>query len=251
MTGARPTAGISEYLSTRNGLKKGDTIKLKSPSGDVAFRVNDIFSSYATTSGFIYIDRKWLTKYWGLDDMTQMSVYLKKGVNADEFIQRLRKKIPAGYSLEIMNNQTLRERVMDIFNKSFAITYAIEFISIIVSLMGVINTLLALVFERSREISIIRYLGGSWRQIRQTLVLSAGVIGLAGIFFGSLLGLLMSIILVHVVNKISFGWEIDFRIPFLYLSAVTSVLFLTTLLAGILPSKIARKIDPTRFVSFE
>ena len=251
MTGARPTAGISEYLSTRYGLKRGDTIELKSPSGDVAFRVNDIFSSYATTSGFIYIDRKWLTKYWGLDDMTQMSVYLKKGVNADEFIQRLRKKLPAGYSLEIMNNQTLRERVMDIFNKSFAITYAIEFISIIVSLMGVINTLLALVFERSREISIIRYLGGSWRQIRQTLVLSAGVIGLAGIFFGSLLGLLMSIILVHVVNKISFGWEIDFRIPFLYLSAVTSVLFLTTLLAGILPSKIARKIDPTRFVSFE
>ncbi len=251
MEGDQPVAGISEYLSAKYGLKKGDTVELKSPAGNVAFRVNDIFSSYATTSGFIYIDRKWLNKYWGLDDMTQMSVYLRKDANVDEFIHRLREKIPPGYFLEIMNNQTLRDKVMDIFNKSFAITYAIEFISIMVSLIGVINALLALVFERKREISVIRYLGGSWRQIQQTLILSAGIVGLAGIFFGSLLGPLMSIILVYVVNKISFGWEIDFRIPFLYLSAVTMVLFLTTLLAGILPSKVARKIDPRRFVSFE
>jgi putative ABC transport system permease protein len=251
MGGDQPVAGISGYLSTKYGLKRGDTIELKSPAGDVAFRVNDIFSSYATTSGFIYIDRKWLSKYWGLDDMTQMSLYLKKDANIDEFIHRLREKLPSGYSLDIMNNQTLRDKVMDIFNKSFAITYAIEFISIIVSLIGVINTLLALVFERKREISVIRYLGGSWRQIQQTLILSAGIVGLAGIFFGSLLGLLMSVILIQVVNKISFGWEIDFRIPLLYLSAVTTVLFLTTLISGLLPSRVARKIDPRKFVSFE
>jgi putative ABC transport system permease protein len=251
MEGDQPVSGISEYLSTKYGLKKGDTIKLKSPAGNVAFRVNDVFSSYATTSGFIYIDRKWLNKYWGLDDMTQMSVYLKKNANVDEFIHRLREKLPSGYSLDIMNNQTLRDKVMDIFNKSFAITYAIEFISIIISLIGVINTLLALVFERKREISVIRYLGGSWKQIQQTFILSAGIVGPAGIFFGSLLGLFMSVILIQVVNKISFGWEIDFRIPFLYLSAVTTVLFLTTLISGILPSKVARKIDPRKFVSFE
>jgi putative ABC transport system permease protein len=251
MEGNQPVAGISEYLSTKYGLKKGDTINLKSPSGNAAFRVNDIFSSYATTSGFIYIDRKWLNKYWGLDDMTQMSVYLKKNANVGEFIGRLREKLPPGYSLDIMNNQTLRDKVMDIFNKSFAITYAIEFISIIVSLIGVINTLLALVFERKKEISVIRYLGGSWGQIQQTLILSAGLVGLAGILLGSLLGPLMSIILVRVVNKISFGWQIHFRIPFVYLSAVTAVLFLTTLFSGLLPSRVARRIDPKRFVSFE
>jgi putative ABC transport system permease protein len=180
-----------------------------------------------------------------------MSVYLKKDANVGEFIRKLREKIPPGYSLDIMNNQTLRDKVMDIFNKSFAITYAIEFISVIVSLIGVINTLLALVFERRREISVIRYLGGSWRQIQQTLILSSGIVGFAGILLGSLLGPLMSIILVRVVNKISFGWQIDFRIPFAYLSAVTVVLFLTTLFSGVFPSRVARKIDPRRFVSFE
>ncbi|OGW40945.1 MAG: hypothetical protein A2Y97_03140 [Nitrospirae bacterium RBG_13_39_12] len=118
-------------------------------------------------------------------------------------------------------------------------------------MIGVINTLLALVFESKREISIIRYLGGSWKQIKQNLVLSAGIVGVTGIFLGTLLGPLMSIIFIHVVNKISFGWEIHFKIPFLYLSLVTIVLFLTTLTAGLIPSKIARKIDPRRFISFE
>jgi len=251
MEGEEPVAGISEYLAIKYGLKKGDMIDLKSPAGEVRFRVNDVSSSYATTSGFIYIDRKWLKKYWGMDDATQISVYLKEGTHAAGFISRLRDNLPSGYSLEIMNNQELRDKIMDIFNKSFAITYAIEFISIIVSLIGVINTLLALVFERKREISIIRYLGGSWKQIQQNLVLSAGIVGITGIFLGALLGSLMSLILIHVVNKVSFGWEIHFQMPLPYVSAIAVILFLTTLLAGLLPAKVARRIDPGRFVSFE
>ncbi|HMK50416.1 MAG TPA: FtsX-like permease family protein [Thermodesulfovibrionales bacterium] len=251
MEGDERVAGISDYLSIKYGLKKGDTIELHSPAGDVKFRINDIFSSYSTTAGFIYIDRKWLKKYWGMDDATQISVYLKDGVNADDFIHNLRSALSSDYSLEIMNNQELRDKIMGIFNKTFAITYAIELISIIVSLIGVMNTLLALVFERKREISIIRYIGGTWRQIRQTLLLSAGIIGLTGIVLGSILGPIMSLIMIYVVNKISFGWEIHFQLPALYLSVVSFMLFLTVLLAGLLPSAVARRIDPKRFASFE
>jgi len=65
------------------------------------------------------------------------------------------------------------------------------------------------------------------------------------------MGLLMSLIFINVINKISFGWEIHFRVPVLYLFFVTSILFLTTLLAGLIPSRVARKIDPKRFISFE
>jgi len=244
-------AGISEYLSIKYGIKKGDKIKLNTPRGIAEFTVNDIFSSYSTTSGFIYLDRKWLREFWGLDDATQFSVYVKDDVDIDQFIYRLKERLLPDYSLEIMNNQELRQKIMNIFNRSFAITYAIEIIAIIVSLIGVINTLLALVFERKREISIIRYLGGSWKQIQQNMILSAGIVGVTGIFLGSLLGPLMSIIFIHVVNKISFGWEIHFKIPFLYLTVIITFLFFTTLLAGLLPSKVARKIDPRRFISFE
>lgn len=251
MEGEELVAGISDYLSLKYGLQKGDFIKLQTPSGEVAFRINDISSSYSTTTGFVYIDRKWLKKFWGIDDATQFSVYVKEGINVDNFIKKLKERLLPYYSLEIMNNDELRQKIIDIFNKSFAITYAIELISIIVSLIGVINTLLALVFERKREYSIFRYLGGSWKQIQNTLILSAGIIGLTGILLGFILGSIISIIFIQVVNKISFGWEIHFRMPVFYLSIVTLILFITTLVAGFLPSKVARKIDPKQFISFE
>jgi putative ABC transport system permease protein len=251
MEGNETVAGISEYLSIQYGLGKNDMIELQSPAGPVAFRINDVSSSYSTTSGFLYIHRKWLNRYWGLDDSTQMSVYVRSGTDVDEFITRLQARLLPSYSLEIMNNQELRNKVLDIFNKSFAITYAIECISIMVSLIGVITTLLSLVIERKREISILRYLGTSWAQIRQNLLLSAGITGITGIILGTLLGSLMSMILIQVVNKISFGWEIHFRIPLQFLSAVSVFIFMTTVFAGYLPSKIARKTDPRKFISFE
>lgn len=244
-------AGISEYLSIKNGIKKGDKIELITPKGLVEFTINDIFSSYSTTAGFIYLDRKWLKEFWGLDDSTQFSVYVKEGVDIDKFIHKMKERLMPEYSLEIMNNQELRDKIMDIFNRSFAITYAIEIIAIIVSLIGVINTLLALVFERKREISIIRYLGASWKQIQQNMLLSAGIVGVTGVSLGMLLGSIMSFIFIHVVNKISFGWKIYFKIPFVYLFTIITILFFMTLLAGLLPSKVARKIDPRRFISFE
>jgi putative ABC transport system permease protein len=245
------TVGISKYLSIKYGLKEGDPVEIPTPSGKREFVVRDVFSSYSTTSGFIYLDRKYLKEYWGLDDSTQLGVYLREGMDADGFIVELKRLLPPNYSLDIMNNEELRNRVMSIFNKTFSITYAIELISIIVSLMGVVNTILALVLERKREISIIRYLGGSWDQIRNMLVLSAGLLGICGIFLGLILGSAMSVIFISVVNKISFGWEIHFRFPVLPLFLVSCLLFLTTLGAGLIPSRVAKKIDPKRFISFE
>ncbi len=251
MEGDEPVAGISEYLSLQYGLKKNDMIELMSPAGRVAFRINDISSSYSTTSGYVYIHRRWMNAYWGLDDTTQMSAYVRDGVNTDEFIARLKRSLLPSYSLEIWNNRELRNKIMDIFNKSFAITYAIELISIIVSLIGVITTLLSLVIERKREISILRYLGADWSQLRQNFMLSAGITGLTGIIPGIILGFIMSLILIHVVNAISFGWEIQFNIPLHLFAGIFLIIFLTTVFAGYLPARIARKTDPGRFISFE
>ncbi len=242
---------ISEYLGMKYGLKRGDTIELQTPRGKQPFMVTDIFSSYSTTSGFMYLDRRWLKEYWGLDDATQVSVYVEKKVDVAVFIQRLRENFSNTYSVDIMNNQQLRQKIMTIFDRSFSITYAIELIAIVVSLIGVINTLLVLVFEKKREISTLRYLGMNWKQLRDNLILSAGITGISGTILGLAMGYMMSLIFIHVVNRISFGWEIEFRIPLFYLSLLTIGLFLTTLLSSLIPTKIARKIDPKKFISFE
>ncbi len=244
---------ISEYLRKMYGFERGDKITLDTLEGKKDFVVNGVFLSYSTTSGLLILDRKWLKKYWKLDDTTQISLFLKEGVNPKEFEKKLKSLLilNGNYSLEILNNKEIRKKIFKIFDRSFAITYAIEFIAIVISLIGIANTLLAFVIERKREISIIRYLGGSWKQIRGILILSAGISAVSGIFLGVILGLLISIIFIKVVNQISFGWIVNYQIPFLFLFFLTIILFVSTTLAGFFPSTIAKKIDPKRFISFE
>lgn len=246
-----PRVSISRYLSARYGLQEGDLLEILTPSGPVAFTVADVFSSYSTTSGFLFFDRRWLKEFWGLDDATQLSIYLREGADAVAVARDLRRRLSERFSLQVLNNRDLRQSVLEIFDRSFAITYAIEVISIIVSLIGVVNILMAFVLERRRDISVLRYLGGTWRQIQEVLVVSAAVVGAGGIILGACMGLMMSLIFVFVVNKVSFGWEITFGIPFAALAVVAAGLFVSTVLAGLLPARAARRVDPRQFISFE
>jgi putative ABC transport system permease protein len=242
---------ISDYLKVKYGLKKGDVIHLRTPKGEVAFTINNTSISYSTMSGFIYMDRRWLKEYWGLDDATQLSVYLAKGQSAGKFIQKLKQEIGNAFAVDITDNADFRSAVLRVFDKSFALTYTIELIAIVISLIGVVNALLILVFERKREISVLRYLGASWRQIRQVMVVSAGIVGISGIALGFFMGSGISIVITHVINRISFGWDVSVRMPVPSVALLLSLLFVTTLFAGLVPSYLARKIDPKAFISYE
>jgi putative ABC transport system permease protein len=242
---------ISDYLKVKYGLKQGDVITLRTPKGKIPFTVNNTSISYSTMSGFIYTDRRWLREYWGLDDSTQLSVYLEKGQSAKKFIQELDTATGGKYALDVTDNSELRLAVLRIFDRSFALTYTIELIAITISLIGVVNALLILVFERKREISVLRYLGASWKHIRQVMVVSAGIVGLGGIVLGFIMGSAISIVITHVINRISFGWEVTVRMPVLTVSLLLALLFVTTLTAGLVPSYLARKIDPKAFISSE
>jgi putative ABC transport system permease protein len=248
---AKPEVSISDYLRVKYNLEIGDTLKLTTPRGPAAFTITGSATSYSTTSGFLYLDRRWLTELWGLDDATQLTIYLKEGVDRAAFVQKLRQTLLPDHALQIIDNSELRGQILEIFNRSFALTYAIEIIAILVSLIGVVNTLMILVLEKKREISVLRYLGGSWEQIEGIIILGAGIIGLAGIGLGTLMGPFISAVITHVINKISFGWEVQMSIPVGLLALLTAILFVATLLAGMIPSRAARKLDPKAFISYE
>ncbi|HYA85776.1 MAG TPA: FtsX-like permease family protein [Nitrospirota bacterium] len=242
---------ISDYLTVKYGLKPGDVVYLQTPKGNIAFTVISTSISYSTMSGFVYLDRRWLKEFWGFDDATQLSVYLAKGQSAGNFVQRLKQTIGSSYALDITDNADFRHAILRIFDRSFALTYTIELIAIVISLIGVVNALLILVFERKREISVLRYLGAAWRQVSQVMVISAGIVAVAGITLGFLMGSAISIVITHVINRISFGWEVSVRMPFLTVFLLMLLLFVATLIASLVPSYLIRKIDAKAFISSE
>src|SRR6202030_2038142 len=148
-------------------------------------------------------------------------------------------------------NRDLRGEALRIFDRTFAITYALEGIAILVAVMGVAGALLALVIDRRRELGLLRYLGASSEQLRKLILTEAGLLGLLANLSGLVLGFFLSLVLIFVINKQSFGWTIRLHWPVAVLLGTTTVIFLATLLSGCYPARIAVRLNPIEVVHEE
>jgi putative ABC transport system permease protein len=131
-----------------------------------------------------------------------------------------------------------------IFDRTFAITWALEAVAIVVAMLGAANSLLALVLDRRRELGLLRYLGASPRQLRGMILVEAGFLGILATAVGLALGFALSLLLIFVVNKQSFGWTIQFHPPVNLLAGALLLVWCVTVLAGLYPARVAARLDP-------
>ena len=148
-------------------------------------------------------------------------------------------------------NRSLRKEAIRIFDRTFAITYALEAVAVVVAIMGVAGALLALVIDRRRELALLRFVGASTPQVSRMILAEAGLLGLLSAVAGTVLGVLLSLVLVFVINKQSFGWTIQFHWPLGVLLAALALVYAATLLAGFYPARIAARLNPIEAIHEE
>src|SRR5690606_33714759 len=146
-------------------------------------------------------------------NVAALAVYLEPGQSAEHARQALWRAIGPEARLQIQTNRELRQEVLTIFDRTFAITYALHGIAIAVALLAVMNSLFALILESRRDFGILNYLGASQRQIEKIVLIQAGLLGLFGNLFGLAVGFLLSVLLIYVINRQSFGWTIQYQVP--------------------------------------
>jgi len=101
--------------------------------------------------------------------------------------------MPVSYT-HLFSNRDLRREALRIFDRTFAITYALEAVAVLVAVMGVAGALLALVIDRRRELGLLRFLGAASGQVRKLIVVEAGLLGLLATLAGVALGFALSLI---------------------------------------------------------
>jgi putative ABC transport system permease protein len=148
-------------------------------------------------------------------------------------------------------NRTLRQNAVVVFDRTFAITYALEGVAVAVAMLGAANSLLAMVLDRRREFGLLRYLGAAPAQVRHMILLEAGFLGLAANLLGLALGFVLSLVLIYVINKQSFGWTIQFHPPIGLLAGASALVWMTTVLAGIYPARVAARLNPIEVIHEE
>src|SRR5207249_712399 len=158
--------------------------------------------------------------------------------------------LKAGDSL-MFSNRDLRAEAIRIFDRTFAITYALEAVAVIVAVMGIAGALLALVIDRRRELGLLQFLGAATRQVRKLILVEAGLLGLLANLAGLALGFALSLILIYVINKQSFGWTIRFHWPIEILLGALTVVYAATVFAGLYPAQVAVRLSPVEVVHEE
>ena len=137
----------------------------------------------------------------------------------------------------VISNAELRKEILDIFDRTFLLTYVLEAIAIIIAMLGIVNTLVTSVLERRREFATLRAIGSSDGQIRQLVLWEAAYLGVVSIALGLVGGGLLSLLLIKVINKQSFGWTIQMIVPVGALIQAVGLAAAATLVAGYFPAR--------------
>jgi putative ABC transport system permease protein len=241
---------ISEPFANKHGVRAGDILKVGLGGKVGTFRVLDIYYDYSSESGVILMDRATLFEYLPNNAPTNIAVYLKPGVSLEQG-QRAVEGVIAGRRIAVARNRTLRDQAIQVFDRTFAITYVLEALAVFVAVTGVGGALLALVIDRRREFGLLRFLGADDRQIRRIILFEAGLLGLLANIAGVTLGLILSQLLIYVINKQSFGWTIQFHWPVLVLLSALSIVYAATLLSSLYPARIATRLVPIEVIHEE
>lgn len=245
---------ISEVLANRFNLQKGETIDIASPQGKVSFEIGGIFYEYSTDGGKIVIDRSVLKTVWdhqSVNKIDLVSIYLEEGLDADAVRSKLLKTWGRSYGLSFTTQSAFKNEILDIFDQTFLITYALEWIAIVVALLGITNTLFVSILERRREIAIFRSIGASRNQVVHVVLIEAFYMGLLGNVLGLACAYFLSLLLIFVINKASFGWTLLYQFPpevFLHSFLLASG---TALLAGYFPAKKAAQMNLKEAIAYE
>jgi len=241
---------VSEPFANKHHVRAGDTLTLPLGTARIPFRVLDVYYDYSNERGFILMDRGTLLKYLPDAGPSNVAVYLKPGVTAEHGARQVQSAL-AGRGVLVASNRSLRQEGIRVFDRTFAITYALEAVAIFVAVMGVGGALLTLVIDRRREFGLLGFLGASEGQVRRIILFEAGLLGLLANVAGMILGFLLSLLLIFVVNKQSFGWTIQFHWPVAVLLSALSIVYLATLIAGIYPARVATRLAPIEVIHEE
>jgi putative ABC transport system permease protein len=139
----------------------------------------------------------------------------------------------------IMTSTAIRERSLQIFDRAFAITYALEVIAVIIGLTGISFAAGSTALARRAEFGMLRHIGMLRRQVLGVLASEGFLMSLFGVLYGLTLGGLLSLVLVYVVNRQSFNWSIDLAVPAWQLALLSATLIAAGALTALWSGRIA------------
>ncbi|MAR85598.1 MAG: hypothetical protein CL713_00005, partial [Chloroflexi bacterium] len=232
---------ISEPLAFQKNIQINDTFDILTDSGLKSFTVRGIYYDYSSTSGIAMVSKQVYDNYWNNSKVTSLALYLNDSQNSEVVFNKLLDKFDTDWDLQIISSKKLNNASMEIFDKTFEITFVLRSISLIVAFIGILGAISAIILSRAREFSILKSIGFTNNQLRSIIGNQTLIIGIISGLISIPLGIIITNLLIQIINKQSFGWSIPMQLlPSVFIEGII-VAILSAVLASIYPSvKISR-----------
>jgi putative ABC transport system permease protein len=243
-----PVAWISEAVADLYGFRIGEAIALPLAGRRHAFVVAGVWRDYARQHGTIAISLDAYRALTGDARVTDAAVWLAAGEDAQRMAARLRERLGAGERLEIGTPGEIRAVSLRLFDRSFAVTYALEAVAIVIGLAGVAASFGALAAARRREFGMLRHLGMTRAQIGAMLAGEGALTAALGVAAGLLAGGAIGTVLIRVVNRQSFHWSMELALPVGMLAALALAMVALAALVSVVAARRAMQVEAVRAV---
>jgi putative ABC transport system permease protein len=199
---------VSEPLAETFGYKEGDVLELPTPAGVQRLAIAGVFYDYRTDGASVWMDIHNFRRFWRDAHLNAVRLWLRDPKNLPAMQAKLQQRYGGRYRLLTLSHADLRNGILRIFDETFALTYALEGVAVVVAVFGIITTFLVLIMERERELALLQALGASRRQILGMVLVESGLASGLSFILGAMAGSLLSLLLIFVINKQAFGWTI-------------------------------------------
>lgn len=196
-----------------------------------------VFRDYGRQHGAVVMASEDFERLTGDESKTGLSVWLKPGASAEEVMRQMRERGGGLANARLISAESLRALSLKIFDRSFALTYALELAALVIAVFAVASGFTAQVILRRKEFALLAQLGQSFGQRMAMVLREASALLVFAVLWGSLMGLLMSQILIHRVNPQSFHWTMETSLPLLPLSLLAAGVVVMGLVAALVSTR--------------
>lgn len=243
-----PPVWVSEAMVDLYGMRVGQAIRLPLAGQWRTFVVAGVWRDYARQYGAIVINARDAERLTGNPGMTEAALWLLPHASATQVLHDLRRGLGDADSVEFRTSGDIRRTSLRIFDRSFALTYGLEAVAILIGLAGVGVSFGAQAMARRREFGMLRHIGLTRAQIGRMLMLEGGLLGLLGVAAGLILGSLIAWILVAIVNPQSFHWTMSLHMPWGQLATAGLALIAAACVTALASAKRAMSASAVRAV---
>jgi putative ABC transport system permease protein len=246
LTGRR--AVLEASWAKDHGMRVGSTLRLTTPTGKrLAYRIAGTFENKLGLTGDLLVTDASLRRDWGVRDDAVVLAATRPGADTTTVARRADAALKAFPVAEALTVEEFKDDQAKQVDQILGLFYALLSLSVIVALLGIVNTLALSVHERTRELGMLRAVGMTRRQVRRMIRGEAVITALIGAILGVALGAAFAALVSRPLADE--GFQLSFPVATLVVLAVLAGI--AGVLAAIPPARRAAKVDVLRAVTSE